>query len=32
MKPLVAFLLGAAAGAVGLGVVAGVIVFWWLGQ
>lgn len=32
MKPLIAFLLGAVAGAVGLGAVEGVIFFWWLGQ
>lgn len=32
MKSLVAFLLGAAAGAVGLGAVEGIIFFWWLGQ
>lgn len=32
MKPLVAFLLGAAAGAAGLATVEGIIFFWWLGQ
>lgn len=32
IKTPMAFLLGAAAGAIGLAAIEGVIVFWWLGQ
>lgn len=31
MKPLLAFLLGSAAGAIGLAAIEAVIAFWWLG-